>query len=517
MDAIAYEYLGCVHLYFEPGRSVKGIDLVLKLVGAVGSFFYFPSRQSGELKMGELETISGGSKKKAHLLPSMDDTIRESLMIGSVPPVDEIVAGEQRHLGLPHGRIRTDIASESTWGDVEMGCMAHCKTAASPASGRIEPATAGIASEENPDLAAPAKIRAICDLRRINLATRERGMYPTTVPTAQKISQETERLLMAFPGIQIRLAWMGMFRALKWARLRPEMSPVLVRGFDKESSATSSYFYAAFFVFHIGFVGPHGFFCMFTDFADSLHRSYASSEQSWKSNFANDAELLVDDSMMAEPLIGKRFAECFAGCDRACEFLSCPGSSDLCKLGVSGLWAQQQTMIGYELGAASCAISLPKAKIEGVGDFAQGDHFVSESTQFRVKGIQVFRRLAQRWMPGFFFRRTFRCVSESLLHHTSENGECAARPGSEIWGSRRGGLSHVRRLAKVQEEWGRLVATTIAITIDVHTRLSGPRGRKPVTRLTSDSKMVRGGVINWSKRDSPRSERGGASEAVPEL
>ena len=133
----------------------------------------------------------------------------------------------------------------------------------------------------------------------------------------------------------------------------------------------------------------------------------------------------------------------------------------------------------------------PRQKIEGARTFAQGDHFAPGSTQLRVRDVQVFRGLTQRWLVACFFWRTLLGVLDALLRHSGEKEEWIECPDPEVWTAWWAALGHIRSISAGQTAWGRLSTTTISSTLEIHRRLSGPREAEPATWLTSDASPLK--------------------------
>ena len=102
---------------------------------------------------------------------------------------------------------------------------------------------------------------------------------------------------------------------------------------------------------------------------------------------------------------------------------------------------------------------------------------------------------------GRFCWRTLLGVLDSLLQHSGETDEWVACPDPEIWKAWWAALEHVMGISADQTAWEWLFATKISSTMEIHRRLSGPRGVAPVTWLTSDATPAKAGSINWRKRE----------------
>ena len=320
VDPLAIEYLECVNGDYRADRLDLAIELGSQLVRKLGAF-YLASRHVQELKMRELNSTRARVEEKAYLFPAVADALREALRLGVIPPFGEIVTAEQRQRGLPHDKKLTRATVESLWSDVRHGCVMLCRTDVIKREERVEPTPTGMVVKKNPDRTISNKMRMISDLRRINLATSAKRMYPMMVLTIQRLCGKIERLKRAYPQVPIMMTKRDISRAFKWVRLHPDMSSILMHEFAKEDAGATSDFYDAFLVLPFGFVGSPGYFCMFTDVIQALHRSFPPADKSWSTEMIYEAEMFVGDAMFIEPSLGARLSESVRSWEWACMFL----------------------------------------------------------------------------------------------------------------------------------------------------------------------------------------------------
>ena len=229
----AYTYQEIAMLDFSPENLEKVQLDGAKLVICAGGF-RMAAREHQEINMRNCADIRANIPRQKHLSPVVADQLEEFFRLGAFPSFASMRVHLGKGRGFPHDDTKTTEILQSLWPDVQRGRILITGASAVPYLERVEATPTASVPKRGPDLLPSGKVRAISDMRRINLSLAKYDVYAVTVPQIQEIAEKIIAIHKLYHGIKVDTCKRDIDAAFKRVMLHPDVIVVDCREFKKE-------------------------------------------------------------------------------------------------------------------------------------------------------------------------------------------------------------------------------------------------------------------------------------------
>eukprot|EP00971_Amphidinium_carterae_P215622 4280033-Amphidinium_carterae.1 len=234
------------------------------------------------------------------------------------------------------------------------------------------------------------------------------------------------------------------------------------------------------------------------------HRSFSPSQPRWNGPQRFWSHMLMDDSVLIEPVIGERAALSAQAYEQGVRTLLGPSSINEEKNEVEGKFCDRLTCWGLTFDTQRHEVSIPEQRILKGAYLLAEPKFDAGNRELTLRDVQKVRGTVQSWLAALPGLRTelksidaFMCAPEpDCLVSPREDIADPEEAWNELWLT----FEVLRLLCARPEVWGSRYTVGLSELLSLQEQLELPQMRDRVRVVSSDATLDKRAAVDWSSK-----------------